>query len=45
MEKKQALQIIKEALDKAIANGSYDKIDTVAIIIQAFQILSKDDKQ
>jgi hypothetical protein len=41
MEKKQALQIIKAALDKALAKGTFETMQDVAAILQAFQSLQQ----
>jgi len=39
MKKEQALQIIKTALDKALAKGTFKTMQDVAAILQAFQTL------
>jgi hypothetical protein len=45
MKKQQALEIIKLALDKALAKGSFETMQDIAAILQAFQTLQQDDKQ
>jgi len=39
MKKEQALQIIKIAIDKALAKGTYETMQDMAAILQAFQTL------
>jgi hypothetical protein len=41
MKKEQALQIIKTALDKALAKGTFETMQDVAAILQAFQSLQQ----
>ena len=41
MDKKQALQIIKAAIDKALAKGTFETMQDVAAILQAFQSLQQ----
>jgi len=41
MKKEQALQIIKAALDKALAKGTFKTMQDVAAILQAFQSLQQ----
>jgi hypothetical protein len=41
MKKEQALQIIKAALDKALAKGTFETMQDVAAILQAFQSLQQ----
>jgi len=42
MKKEQALQIIKSALDKALANGTFVSLQDVATILQAYQTLQNE---
>ena len=39
MKKEQALQIIKAALDKALAKGTFETMQDMAAILQAYQAL------
>ena len=39
MKKEQALQIIKAAIDKALAKGTFETMQDMAAILQAFQTL------
>ena len=39
MKKEQALQVIKTALDKALAKGTFETMQDMAAILQAFQTL------
>jgi hypothetical protein len=41
MKKEQALQIIKAAIDKALAKGTFETMQDVAAILQAFQSLQQ----
>ena len=41
MKEEQALQIIKAALDKALAKGTFKTMQDVAAILQAFQSLQQ----
>jgi hypothetical protein len=41
MKKEQALQVIKAALDKALAKGTFETMQDVAAILQAFQSLQQ----
>jgi len=41
MEKKQALQIIKAAIDKALAKGTFESMQDIAAILQAYQSLQQ----
>jgi hypothetical protein len=41
MDKKQALQIIKAAIDKALAKGTFETMQDMAAILQAFQTLQQ----
>lgn len=40
MTKQQALQLIKSALDNAIAVGGFSNMQDVSVLIQAYQIIS-----
>jgi hypothetical protein len=48
METKQALQLIKQALDDATAQGSYKNLDYINAIITAYNVvaeeINKEDK-
>ena len=41
MKKEQALKIIKAAIDKALAKGTFETMQDVAAILQAFQTLQQ----
>lgn len=41
MTTKQALEVIKGALDMATSKGAYTNLETSAAIIQAFNVLSE----
>lgn len=41
MNKEQALNVVKQALDQAIKVGVCPTIDTAAILAQAYEILKK----
>jgi len=41
MTTKQALEVIKGALDLATSKGAYNNLETSAAIIQAFNVLSE----
>ena len=41
MKKEQALQIIKAAIDKALAKGTFETMQDMAAILQAFQSLQQ----
>lgn len=47
MKKEQALQIIKVALDKALVKGTFETMQDMAAILQAYQALQnlKDNEQ
>lgn len=45
MKKEQALQIIKIALDKALSKGTFETMQDISAVLQAFQTLQQDDKQ
>lgn len=42
MDKKQALQIIKAAIDKALAKGTFESMQDIAAILQAYQSLQNE---
>jgi hypothetical protein len=42
MTKEQALQIIKQVVDQAIANGVFKNTENAATAIQALQIIVKE---
>ena len=42
MNTKQALEVIKGALDLATSKGAYVNLETSAAIIEAFNVLSKE---
>ena len=42
MSKEQALQIIKQVVDQAIANGVFKNTENAATAIQALQIIVKE---
>lgn len=44
MKKEQALQIIKAALDKALAKGTFETMQDIAAILQAFQSLQQNEQ-
>jgi|LakMenEpi03Aug12_release.lakeMendotaPanAssembly.Ray.scaffolds.fasta_scaffold285069_6 hypothetical protein len=39
MNKQQALEIIKLALDKALAKGTFEAMQDIAAVLQAYQTL------
>ena len=41
MDNKQALQLIKQALDEAVAQGAYKNLDFIHAIITAYNQLSE----
>lgn len=41
MNKEQAINVVKQALDQAIKIGVCNSIDTAAVLYQAFDILNK----
>ena len=45
MKKEQAIQIIKAAIDKALAKGTFENLHDIAAIIQAIQTLQQDAQQ
>lgn len=42
MNKEQALQIIKAALDEAVKNGAYNNLETVQQIVAAFATINNE---
>lgn len=42
METQQALQLIKQALDEAVAQGAYKNLDFINAIITAYNQISED---
>lgn len=45
METQQAIQIVKDALDRGIEAGIYKKMEGVVVISQAFQKMVEDIKK
>jgi len=39
MDKEQAINILKQAIDQAIKSGSYQNLETINTIAQAFQTI------
>lgn len=44
MKKDQALKIIKVTLELAIASGKITKLEDTAAILEAFNVISKDNE-
>jgi hypothetical protein len=45
MDKKQALQFLKKALDEAVSKGAFQNLEYVHALITAFNIIAEDLKQ
>jgi len=45
MEKKQALDIIKQVIDAAIKRGLFENVESVTAVNTALLVLNEDDKK
>ena len=42
MTEKQALEVIKQVIDIAIQRGNFQNAESVALVLQAFQVISSE---